>query len=79
MQLNKRSHSASGQMFVDEVFDGYVTWRTEALAVDAAYHQWTRAAPEDSSLAFAGYLAALDREALAADDYRRLVELSAST
>ena len=59
---------------LDAVMDGYVTWREESVAVNAAYHSWTKAPLEQRRLAFDHYLAALDREEGAASHYGRLIE-----
>ena len=61
---------------IDSVMDGYVTWREESAAVEAAYRSWRGAAPGDRAAAFDDYFAALDREEDAASEYRRLVELA---
>jgi hypothetical protein len=61
---------------IDAVMDGYVTWREESAAVEAAYHRWRRASRDQSMVAFDDYFAALDREEHAASEYRRLVELA---
>ncbi|HWC86417.1 MAG TPA: hypothetical protein VG388_07755 [Solirubrobacteraceae bacterium] len=59
---------------VDDMIDGYVSWREECRAVDASYQNWSRAEREDRELAFTAYLAALDREERAAAMYRSLAE-----
>jgi hypothetical protein len=59
---------------VDEMIDGYVSWREACAAVDIAYDNWTRAAREDDELAFTAYRAALDREERAAAGYQTLAE-----
>jgi hypothetical protein len=59
---------------VDEMIDGYVSWREACVAVDIAYDGWNRAAREDAELAFSAYHAALDREERAAAMYRHLAE-----
>jgi hypothetical protein len=61
---------------IDAVMDGYITWREESAAVEAAYHTWRRAAADQRTVAFESYFAALDREEQAASEYRRLVELA---
>jgi hypothetical protein len=58
---------------VDVVFNGYVNWRQESAAVAAAYDTWTRTRPPETEKAFAEYVAALDREELAACEYQRLL------
>jgi hypothetical protein len=59
---------------VDEMIDGYVSWREACAAVDTAYDNWNLAARDDSELAFTAYRAALDREEHAAAAYRSLAE-----
>jgi len=61
---------------IDAVMDGYVQWREESAAVEAAYSSWCLAAPDERAVAFDNYFAALDREEYAAAEYRRLVELA---
>ena len=61
---------------IDAVMDGYVTWREESAAVEAAYRSWRRASSDQRTVAFEDYFAALDREERAASEYRRLVELA---
>jgi len=73
----KRSSTASPMTdLIDAVMDGYVTWREESAAVEAAYHAWRGAPAGRRTGAFHDYFAALDREEQAASDYRRLVELA---
>jgi hypothetical protein len=73
----KRSPSASSRTdLIDAVMDGYVTWREESAAVEAAYHEWRGAPAGRCTGAFHDYFAALDREEQAASEYRRLVELA---
>jgi hypothetical protein len=59
---------------VDEMIDGYVSWREACAAVDTAYDNWDRAEREDGELAFTAYRASLDREERAAATYRTLAE-----
>jgi hypothetical protein len=59
---------------VDELIDGYVSWREACLEVDMSYDNWNRAPREDGELAFTAYRAALDREEHAAATYRQLAE-----
>lgn len=59
---------------VDALVDGYVSWREESDAVGESYRTWTRAVGDERRLAYAAYVAALDREERAACTYRRLVE-----
>ena len=59
---------------VDDMIDGYVSWREECRAVDNSYQNWNRAERDDRELAFSAYNAALDREERAAAIYRSLAE-----
>jgi hypothetical protein len=54
---------------VDALVEHYVSWREECERVRLAYERWNRAERTDARLAYAGYLAALDREELAAKIY----------
>ena len=61
---------------IDAVMDGYVNWREESAAVEDGLSHWRRASPDQRTVAFEDYFAALDREEHAASEYRRLVELA---
>jgi hypothetical protein len=52
--------------------DALAEWRDECAAVRAAYVRWSRAASDDSALACAAYLAALEREERASNVYADL-------
>jgi hypothetical protein len=65
---------ASVRRLIDEMIDGYVSWREECAVVEASYENWCRADREDRRLAFTAYTAALDREESAAASYRAFVE-----
>jgi molybdenum-dependent DNA-binding transcriptional regulator ModE len=58
---------------VDALIEHYVSWRKECAEVASSYENWGRAERDDRALAFTAYLAALDREQLAATSYRRLI------
>ena len=47
---------------IDKAMDAYVEWREESAQVESAYRRWASAEPSDAALAFAAYVAALDRE-----------------
>ena len=47
----------------------YVAWREECRALWRAYQRWTDSTRRECGLAYAGYLAALDREDLTARTY----------
>jgi hypothetical protein len=73
----KRSSTVSPiSDLIDAVMDGYVTWREQSAAVEAAYRRWRGAPPAQREIAFEDYFSALDREEQAASEYRRLVELA---
>ena len=59
------------ELVVDVLLTDYVSWREECAAVSMAYRRWTDAGPARRSGAYEEYLAALDREELAADAYER--------
>ena len=50
------------------------SWQEERLAVELAYRRWADAASRQRKLAYAGYLAALEREEKAARVYASEVE-----
>jgi hypothetical protein len=54
---------------VDELVERYLSWHEESFAVWMAYEQWTDSGRGERRLAYAGYLAALDREEQAARTY----------
>lgn len=61
---------------IDAVMDGYVAWREESAGVQTSYGHWLRADSHQRELAFAAYVAALDREERAADAYQRLLSIA---
>lgn len=52
----------------------YACWRRQTEAVAESYRSWRRAPRDERRLAYADYVAALDREEHAACAYRRVVE-----
>jgi hypothetical protein len=74
MNLKRTTSEAPPSHVIDAVIERYVAWREESVAVNAAYGFWSRAAQRDRAQAFGVYLAALDREELAAAEYRSVVE-----
>jgi hypothetical protein len=58
---------------IDKAMDAYVEWREESAQVESAYRRWTSAAPSDAALAFAAYVAALDREDRASICFEQVV------
>jgi hypothetical protein len=65
---------ALGRWAVDELLEGYVSWREECQAVRLAYEQWVGSDRGERGLAYAGYVAALDREEHAARTYADRIE-----
>jgi hypothetical protein len=63
---------------IDAVIGGYVTWREESAAVAATYETWARGHGDGRAIAFADYVAALDREERAACEYQLLLEQAAA-
>jgi hypothetical protein len=68
------SDTALGRWAVDALLEGYVSWREECQCVGLAYQSWARAERDELRLAFAAYLAALDREEHAARIYAEHIE-----
>jgi hypothetical protein len=60
---------------VDEMMELYCDWRTECAEVHAAYRRFSDAEGADRLLAFAAYVAALDREGSASDAYAAQLRL----
>lgn len=60
---------------VDRLIELYCDWRTECAHVQAAYERFADAEPADSTLAFAAYAAALDREESACESYAAQIRL----
>jgi hypothetical protein len=58
--------SASRQAIADEFLESYVSWRETCEAVSSSYQWWGTCAARQRDLAFESYLAALDREEIAA-------------
>jgi hypothetical protein len=63
------SDTAIGRWAIDELLQCYVSWREECHGVRLAYRRWADSAPAEGRLAYAGYVAALDREERAAQAY----------
>jgi hypothetical protein len=63
------SMTAFGRWAIDEMLNRYISWREECCAVRMAYQQWADSDRRERRLAYAGYLAALDREERAARTY----------
>jgi hypothetical protein len=54
---------------IDRLLELYCAWREECAHLDVAYRRFSIASPPDRPLAFAAYIAALDREESAARVY----------
>jgi hypothetical protein len=54
---------------IDDLLEGYVSWREACGAVWRAYEQWIGSDRGERALAYAAYLAALDGEERAARTY----------
>ena len=63
---------------LDELMDAYVDWREECNALRDAYDRWSTASPDERSLAFVAYRAALDLEEQASTVYAERTQLVAS-
>ena len=68
MSITVESDSALHDM-VDAAVDAYVRWREECAGARDAYDWWLCAAKDDRALASCAYVAALDREEIAASVY----------
>jgi hypothetical protein len=66
--------TALGRRAVDGLLESYVSWREECQAVRLAYERWIASDRGERGLAYAAYLAVLDREEHAARTYARHVE-----
>jgi hypothetical protein len=75
MRTEFGSDTALGRWAVDELLDCYLSWREECHAVRLAYRRWTDSARAEDSLAYAAYVAALDREERAACTYAERIAL----
>jgi hypothetical protein len=60
---------------VDRMMDLYCDWRAESAAVQTAYERFRDAATADRTVAFAAYLAALDREESACASYAEQIRV----
>jgi hypothetical protein len=74
MKLKRSSRSAANRPQPSDALEGYATWREESGAVAESYRSWNCADRDERWLAYAAYVAALDREERAASAYRHLVE-----
>jgi hypothetical protein len=76
MNLKRSRHTAAHpDDLLYAQMKSYMNWRAQSRSVTDAYRAWRRAETEERKFAFARYVAALDREELAAGDYQRTLEL----
>jgi hypothetical protein len=68
------SDTLLGRSLVDLLLECYVCWREECQAVWLAHQSWADADRAELGLAYAAYLAALDREERAARAYAEQIE-----
>ncbi|HEV3130181.1 MAG TPA: hypothetical protein VGY32_14450 [Solirubrobacteraceae bacterium] len=68
------SVSALGGQAVDDFLEAYVYWREECREVRLGYERWISSGQGERELAYAGYVAALDREEHAARTYEQHAE-----
>jgi hypothetical protein len=68
------SDSALARRSIDGLLERYVSWREQCAAVRRAYRSWDYSGHDERALAYAGYVAALDREEHAARVYAEQVE-----
>jgi hypothetical protein len=66
--------TALGRRAVDELLERYVSWREECNRVAHSYEGWIGSDRGEGALAYAAYLAALDREEHAARSYAHHLE-----
>lgn len=59
---------------IDQVIESYVVWREACEAVEESYGVWRRAPSDQSAATYADFVATLNREELAADEYQFMVE-----
>jgi hypothetical protein len=63
------SGGALGSQSIDALLESYVSWREQSRWVQRAYEEWTGSDRRPRALAYAGYVAALNREEQAAAAY----------
>ena len=68
------SHKALDPWTVDALLERYVYWREECIEVRETYRRWAGSERLQRGLAHGAYLAALDREELAARAYADQIE-----
>jgi hypothetical protein len=73
MRIKWSPTAAPSSELIDAVMDAYIEWREENAEVTAAYRTWNNAPAHERTLCHDNYVAALDREELAANVYMRLI------
>jgi hypothetical protein len=68
------THTAHDPWAIDALLERYVHWREQCIEAREAYQRWLDCVGGRRRLAYAGYLAALDREEQAARAYADQVE-----
>jgi hypothetical protein len=74
MRTAVTSDSTLRRRSIDALLEVYVAWREECEAVRQAYQSWAQSDRGHRRLAYAGYVAALDREEHAARTYADQIE-----
>jgi hypothetical protein len=74
MRIVAERDPAPGRWAIDELLGSYISWREECHTVRLAYERWIASDRGERGLAYAAYLAALDREEHAARTYAHRVE-----
>jgi hypothetical protein len=69
MSMAADSPTAPDPWTIDALLERYVHWREQCIAVRESYRRWLDCTRDRRGLAYAGYLAALDREEQAARAY----------
>lgn len=75
MSTVTNSDGALVQRSIDVLLERYVSWHEQCAAVGRAYRRWDHCDRDERQLAYAAYVAALDREEYAARDYADQLEL----
>jgi hypothetical protein len=74
MRTITNSETGLHRLAIDDLLEGYVSWREECQSVRLAYDRWTASERGDRRLAYAVYIEALDREEHAALAYAHHVD-----
>jgi hypothetical protein len=74
MSAVTNSDGALVRRSLDVLLERYVAWREHCATVRRAYQSWDHSDRDERAVAYAGYVAALDREEHAAGAYARQIE-----